>query len=118
MFHVMSDRFDLVPAPTIDATRSTTDVWRRAATALRLAAGEIELLPHDLTAYHRTDVWRGAVASAFGDELAHWRSRLSSGQELGLGTELRALTDRLDARALATELSAEGPLGGLWARQR
>jgi len=120
MLQVMSDRFDLWPTPVVDPTPAGTDTWRRAATSLRLAAAEVGVLAHDLAAYHRTDVWQGAVATGFGDELGHWRTRLSSDQELGLGTELRALADQLDARARVAELglgdATGGAISGLWVR--
>ncbi len=74
------------------------------------------LLTHEVAAYHRADVWQGAVATAFGDALEHWRSRLSTDQELGLGAELRAVADRLEARAISADLAAGGALDDVWVR--
>ena len=74
------------------------------------------LLAHDLAAFHRADVWQGAVATRFGDDLEHWRTRLGRDHELGLGAELLAVADRLDARALAAERWRAGALSDLWDR--
>jgi len=96
----------IVPAEALAASMAAR--WREAATALRRLAAEVPRPAHDLAAFHRPDVWRGAVATRFGDDLEHWRSRLGSATGaaagLDLAGELRAMSDRLDARAAAVDV--------------
>jgi hypothetical protein len=116
MLHVMSDRFELSPVAAVDPAMARVATWRRGADALRLQADEVAALAHDLSAHHRPDVWQGAVATRFGDDLEYWRTRLGLDRDDGLGAELVALAARLDARALAAEHVAAGALSDLWDR--
>ncbi len=112
----MSDRFDLSPVPALDPAVAMVATWRRGADALRRQADEVAALAHDLSAYHRPDVWRGAVATRLGDDLEHWRTRLGRDRDDGLGAELVALAERLDARAHAAEQVGAAALCDPWDR--
>lgn len=116
MFPAMTNRFELTPTDPVDLAGRMAATWRRDATALRRQLDEVTVLAHDLAAYHRPDVWQGAVATRFGDELEHWRARLGRDRGVGLGAELLALADRLDARAFAAEQPRAGAIEQLWAR--
>ncbi|MGZ4759704.1 MAG: hypothetical protein ACXV95_11650 [Acidimicrobiales bacterium] len=105
-------------APPLDAGAVEAARWREAAQALRRLAAAIPPLAHDLAAFHRRDVWQGAVATRFGDDLERWRSRLgrdgASADGLDLTGELRAVADRLDTRATAVETSGTGADPSWW----
>lgn len=82
------------------------DEWRSTALTLRRAATMVDRPATDAAAFDRDDVWQGAVASNFRDELDQWRRRLG-GDGVSLAVELVAAADRIEARAvaLAGELS-------------
>jgi hypothetical protein len=105
-------------APLIPPAASMAPIWRDAAVAVRRLAAEVHRVVHDLAAFHRPDVWRGAVATRFGDDLERWRVRLGSlGAPAGgsdLVGELLALADRLDARAASAEGSTTAPDPSWW----
>jgi hypothetical protein len=110
----------LPPGPLSGAVASAAPRWREAAAALRRVAVEIPSLVHDLAAYHRPDVWQGAVATRFGDDLGRWSDRLgrpdAAGGGLDVVSELLATADRLDARAGAVEApgTADDPVWWAW----
>ncbi len=110
----------LPPGPLAGAVASAAPRWREAAAALRRVVVEIPSLAHDLAAYHRPDVWQGAVATRFGDDLGRWGARLghpdAPGGGLDLVNELLALAGRLEARASAVEAAgtADDPVWWAW----
>ena len=109
IFRCMTDppfTADLGGDPT---ARVSAERWRQAAADLRRAADEVGAIVDDVAAFHRPDVWQGAVASRFGDDLDHWRSRLGGELHgLGLRRELLALADRLQGQVCAVEREAGG----------
>jgi hypothetical protein len=116
----MSDRFELLPSTAISPDLSAARGWRESAAAVRRVAGEVTRPAIELAAFHRADVWQGAVANRFGVDLDRWQNLLgrdpASRDELSLAGELVAVAERLEARASATEIAAGGD-AAFWGRR-